>query len=627
MSYLPLARKYRPGKFKDLVGQEAVALALSNGIRIGREPAAVMFSGVRGIGKTTTARIYAKALNCSDPQDTEPCDQCESCESITNGSHEDVVEIDGASHNGVDEVRALRETVQYLPQRSPYKVYIIDEVHMLSVSAFNALLKTLEEPPEKVVFIFATTELQKVPQTIIGRCQTFWLKKMSLADTEKRLRYILDEEGLEPDAKVISLIARQGQGSMRDALTFLDQAIALGAGTLDYKLLAPMISGLSTEQLTDILTALVHRDAKGCIEAVHKLDQDGKDFTDVATELARLARSGFLLQGLGQESSSFLLNDLEESEVASLSHLGDVSKPFDFNRIFRMLITCQKDLDGGDLDRFILENYFLEWCLDPGLPDLDQLTQLISGAEPGRVSITNQAPKTSPRNTNPGQSPKKTSLVRQFRELTAQDQKPEPRQSPAPTPATSSTPATSTVSAEPGNTEPTSPASKSPEQIQGQETAPATAQTATKASRFPQTWADLVRFWKKLSILEAGVLEEVVPVTYSPEGILLRAQKNSFAASELSKPEFGQKIRDSLKTHFDFDGQFGHVLIEDAGTGADQHEMKGSVLEEKKREKSEKEAKILSDAQNHPLTQSLAQTFQASEIKSQLRSDLQQPSR
>ena len=206
-----------------------------------------------------------------------------------------------------------------------------------------------------------------------------------------------------------------------------------------------------------------------------------------------------------------------------------------------MLITCQKDLDGGDLDRFILENYFLEWCLDPGLPDLDQLTQLIRGAEPGRVSITNQTPKASPRNTNPGQSQKKASLVSQFRELTAQDQKPEPRQTPAPAPAapaatTSAEPGHS-ESAEPGHSEATSPASES----QGQVTAPATAQAATKASRFPQTWADLVRFWKKLSILEAGVLEEVVPVTYSPEGILLRAQKNSFAASELSSQSSDKK--------------------------------------------------------------------------------------
>ena len=195
-SYIPLARKYRPATFSELAGQDATATALANAIRLGREPHAVIFSGVRGIGKTTSARLYAKALNCDTALSPEPCNHCESCLAITAGNHEDVMEIDGASNTSVDDVRALRETVSYVPQRSRFKVYIIDEVHMLSQSAFNALLKTLEEPPAHVVFIFATTELQKIPQTIMSRCQLFHLQRMGLNTIRER---IIHPKNRKPD--------------------------------------------------------------------------------------------------------------------------------------------------------------------------------------------------------------------------------------------------------------------------------------------------------------------------------------------------------------------------------------------------------------------------------------------
>jgi DNA polymerase III subunit gamma/tau len=375
VSYQPLARKYRPQNFDDLVGQDTVSTALANGIKLGREPSAVIFSGVRGIGKTTLARLYAKALNCDDGPTANPCGSCESCEAIAKGHHEDVLEIDGASNTSVEDVRALRETISYAPQRSKFKVYIIDEVHMLSNSAFNALLKTLEEPPKHVVFLFATTELEKIPQTIVGRCQTFYLKKFNLKQIIKRLKDILDIEQVPYDDRAIMEIAKRGKGSMRDALTLLDTAIAVSSGELDMNRLSSLLSSVSTETYLELLDSLVEKNAAKIAQIIEDLNAAGVDFIDTCEELARMSRHGFVLRDIGQSHLESLTSGMSDSEVQQLKDICQKAQPFVLNRLFRTLMHCRGELDHSELDQFVFENYCFEWCLDPGLMFVDDPNQ------------------------------------------------------------------------------------------------------------------------------------------------------------------------------------------------------------------------------------------------------------
>ncbi len=315
MAYQPLARKYRPQTFSELVGQGAVVQALGNAIELGRHPPTIIFSGVRGIGKTTSARLYAKALNCDKGPTPEPCNQCESCLNINSGSHEDVMEIDGASNTGVNDVRELQETVTYAAQRSKFKIYIIDEVHMLSKAAFNALLKTLEEPPAHVVFIFATTELHKIPVTISSRMPTFFLKKISTKVIKDRAAQILDCEGIEYDDNALAVVAREGHGSMRDALTMLDQAIALGSGKVTLESLGHLVSNLSSSPYLKCLSALAERDGNAVIESLEGFDQAGIEFSTVTEEVARMARHAFVAKDLGADALDTELLGMDDAEL------------------------------------------------------------------------------------------------------------------------------------------------------------------------------------------------------------------------------------------------------------------------------------------------------------------------
>ncbi len=379
VSYQPLARKYRPKNFDDLIGQDSAVLVLKNAICMQREPSAIIFSGVRGIGKTTLARVFAKALNCPTPlAQANPCGTCPDCEAIAQGLHEDVLEIDGASNNGVDEVRSLQETVQYLPQRARCKVYIIDEVHMLSNSAFNALLKTLEEPPSQTVFIFATTELSKIPQTVVGRCQNFLLKKITLLELTQRLAWILDKEQISYDPQVLPQIARKGQGSLRDALSFLDQLIAFSAGKVDSQSLQEFGVIGTFEIYQRLLSALLQRDAALVIALIDDFEQQGFEYQEVISELVLQLRNAFIKQSLPQGAVKKQILELTDAEDLGLLQLLKQAQPLALNRLFRSLVRCLKDLTGAAVDRYIFENYCLEWCLDPGLPDIESLLQKIN---------------------------------------------------------------------------------------------------------------------------------------------------------------------------------------------------------------------------------------------------------
>ncbi len=561
MTYQPLARKYRPARFSELVGQEAVAKALANAIGMGREPRALIFTGVRGVGKTTVARLYAKALNCeSRLEGAEPCNACESCLAITRGNHEDVLEIDGASNNGVGDVRALQETVEYQAQRSQFKVYIIDEVHMLSGAAFNALLKTLEEPPSHVVFVFATTEIGKVPETILSRCQAFYLKKLTTAHIFGRLKELFAKEGIAAEDKAVAVIAREGHGSMRDALTLADQAIALGKGQVTVQSLGPIVSNLSSSPYLDLLGALIERNAERAIRNIARLDQGGADFVQVVEETAQLARHGFVVQGLGVKALELALLGLDDGEVQELNRLAGIAQPFDLNRIFRTLMKCRTELDGSALDRFVLENYLFEWCFDPGLPELETL---MSGAPKAKAPAAAGPSRIGP--------------------LTAAPAAPAPK-APAPV---SSAPITPAPGAAANATE-----SQAPH-----------AQQGATARSLPGSWRQLVDAWKQQKPLQARKLEEAHPLEYSPDRIVLAISEHSFAGNALLQKDEQIRIRDQFKDLFGFTGALiVKAKVQEAPTAVPAPE---NVLTEKSRESVARREQLIEDAKNAPFTRDL----------------------
>ena len=286
MAYMALYRKWRPQDFSDLIGQEHISETLSNAISTGKVAHAYLFSGPRGTGKTSTAKILAKALNCEHGPTPTPCNQCVCCQKINDGSFMDVFEIDAASNRGIDEIRDLRETVKFAPVDGKYKVYIIDEVHMLTTEAFNALLKTLEEPPSHVVFILATTEVHKVPITIQSRCQRYDFKRITKDDILKRLVMITDEMGLNADKDALSIIAIQADGGMRDALSIFDQVVSFTGGHITYKSVIENLNVLDYEYYFRLTDAMLSGNVRSAILILNDILSKGFDGQNIITGLA-----------------------------------------------------------------------------------------------------------------------------------------------------------------------------------------------------------------------------------------------------------------------------------------------------------------------------------------------------
>ncbi len=288
MSYQVLARKWRPQNFQELVGQEHVQRALVNALNDDRLHHAYLFTGTRGVGKTTIARIFSKSLNCETGITSTPCGKCATCVEIAEGRYVDLIEVDAASRTGVDDTRDLLENVQYAPTRGRYKVYLIDEVHMFSKSSFNALLKTLEEPPPHVKFLLATTDPQKLPVTILSRCLQFNLKRLPVSLIISHLQHVLSEENVEHDVTALQLIAEAADGSMRDALSLLDQALAFGGGIVKEQEVRDMLGSVSRDKVIGLLTAMLQRDAVQTMKAVAELAEFSPDFENVLAEILSL---------------------------------------------------------------------------------------------------------------------------------------------------------------------------------------------------------------------------------------------------------------------------------------------------------------------------------------------------
>jgi DNA polymerase-3 subunit gamma/tau len=317
MSYLVLARKWRPKNFRETVGQEHVLKALTNALESGRLHHAYLFTGTRGVGKTTIARILAKSLNCEENGITaDPCGMCSACREIDEGRFVDLIEVDAASKTRVDDTRELLDNVQYSPARGRFKIYLIDEVHMLSRSSFNALLKTLEEPPPHVKFLLATTDPQKLPATVLSRCLQFSLKRLTPRLIKDRLQHICGEEGITADAASLALIARAADGSLRDALSLLDQAVAYCGGELQQAAVATMLGTIDREHVSSLLELLSHGDAAGLIRAVATIDEQFPDYGRLLDDLARLLQRVAIYQAVGATDSD---DELAESEIADFA--------------------------------------------------------------------------------------------------------------------------------------------------------------------------------------------------------------------------------------------------------------------------------------------------------------------
>lgn len=324
MSYLVLARKWRPKDFSETVGQDHVLQALMNALETGRLHHAYLFSGTRGVGKTTIARILAKALNCETGVTAHPCGKCSACREIDEGRFIDLIEVDAASRTKVDDTRDLLDNVQYAPARGRYKVYLIDEVHMLSKSSFNALLKTLEEPPEHVKFLLATTDPQKLPVTVLSRCLQFNLKRMTPRLISDRLSYICGEEKIEFEPAALALIARAADGSMRDALSLLDQAIAYCGGKIDEAATATMLGTIDRDHVLRLMKLLAAGDAKGLIEAIREIDEQFPDYSRLLDDIARDLQRVAVFQIVGTCDSEDELSEKEIAELAEVMPIADV---------------------------------------------------------------------------------------------------------------------------------------------------------------------------------------------------------------------------------------------------------------------------------------------------------------
>lgn len=381
MAYQALYRKWRPRTFDSVVGQEDITNTLKNAIKRGTISHAFLFAGPRGTGKTSCAKIFAKALNCTNLQDGEPCNQCANCLAADKGAMSDIMEIDAASNNGVDEIREIRDKVKYAPTQGKYKVYIIDEVHMLSMGAFNALLKTLEEPPEHVVFILATTELQKVPATIISRTQRYNFKRISQTDLEKRMKYILDQEKISYDDKAIAVIAQVADGGMRDALSILDQLLSYEKDKVEYDAALEITGFAAKEKIEQILLAILDRDAGQALTLAQAELKNGASSKNILDELIDMATAALMIVKAGSDNQS---NFLTEDFIAKIKDVPD-------QRYFQLIAsanTALNDLRYTNQQQIPLEVFLVEST------DSQQLSApTIQETEPASASNDNQQAK------------------------------------------------------------------------------------------------------------------------------------------------------------------------------------------------------------------------------------------
>ena len=379
MSYTALYRKFRPAVFEDVKGQDHIITTLQNQIKANRIGHAYLFCGTRGTGKTTVAKIFAKAVNCEHPVDGSPCGECAMCRSIAAGTSMNVIEIDAASNNGVDSIREIREEVTYRPTEGRYKVYIIDEVHMLSIGAFNALLKTLEEPPEYVIFILATTEIHKIPVTILSRCQHYDFKRISIETITDRMKELMHTEKVDVEDRALTYIAKAADGSMRDALSLLDQCIAFYMGQkLTYDNVLEVLGAVDTDVFSRLLRKILDRDVAGVLDIVDDLVMMGRELTQLASDFTWYLRNLLLLK------TSDNIEDVLDVSTENMEQLKEEAQMIDTDMLFRY-IRIFSELSGqlkySTQKRVMLEVALIKMCIPAMETSQDSVLDRIRAVE------------------------------------------------------------------------------------------------------------------------------------------------------------------------------------------------------------------------------------------------------
>ena len=377
MAYQVLARKYRPSNFDELIGQEVLVQTLTNAIANNKIAHAFILTGIRGIGKTTTARIIAKALNClgenNDAKEAGiPCGVCDSCTSIAKSSHPDVIEIDAASKTGVDDIRVIIDSVQYSPAKGRYKIFIIDEVHMLSTNAFNALLKTLEEPPAHVKFIFATTEIRKVPITVLSRCQRFDLRRLDTAELAAHLKNILAKENFSAEDLALNLIADAAEGSVRDMLSITDRILSHSnyAPELKADITAEVLGLNDQNQIIDFLEVILKGDVNGAIAALGKFYQNSTDIAALLTDLQKITHHVILTKTTNHKLDSFASNSAQK-----IKNLAEKTSLADLIQIWQMLLKGSAEVAAAASQKMVMEILLVRMCY---LSDIANLQKVLA---------------------------------------------------------------------------------------------------------------------------------------------------------------------------------------------------------------------------------------------------------
>ena len=359
MAYTALYREWRPRTFNDVVGQEHITTTLKNQILNNRIAHAYLFCGTRGTGKTSTAKVFAKALNCLNLKDGEPCNECEMCRKINEGLAIDVTELDAASNNGVDKIRDIIDDVKYPPQEARYKVYIMDEVHMLSAGAVNAFLKTLEEPPNNVIFILATTDPQKLPITILSRCQRFDFKRINNGEITARLRKIVNDQNVLADERSLNLIARVSDGAMRDSLSILDQAISMGNGNVDYNTVVSMLGLVTNEHLFNLVNAIIQRSVEKSIEIIEDVIYSGKDIYLFIKDLIAHYRNLLMVKVTNNPEEVL---DMSEENIALIKEQGARLRAEEIMRCIRILQEAENNAKLSKQARLYCELAVIKMC-------------------------------------------------------------------------------------------------------------------------------------------------------------------------------------------------------------------------------------------------------------------------